>query len=250
MDWNEAYNFYCAEAKRFLQTRDLMSSNSTIEALAAQWSLHLNSFNAANSQEFYKSWKGNRGASNIAANIQDQFNRRYLQYNLMQYPKEFNGRVLDFGCGTASITLMWQKYYVPNCVVYLADIDNLAREYTRWYANEHKDTEVRFINVSLEEVSEGFFDTIICMHVLEHLVEPSKAFRLLDSKVKANGILFLEAPWGGHLEHLESATQEWIIAGGEQLLSSSYEYIKSLDTAVIASKKLSGIYKKKAGSRT
>jgi len=228
------------DAREFLTGQNLISSGQTMPSLAEEWSHHVqNLFNSDESEQFYLKWKGSIGASNIAANIADQFRRPYLLHSMIGL-LEGTKTLLDFGCGTGAVVLSWQKNFSSSTEVFLADVDNLSRDFTRFYAVKHPKLPIRFVDLDLNSIPDGSIDAILCIHVLEHLRNPSEIFKLLDKKIKNGGLVFLEAPWGGHPEHLAEAPIDWEKNGGKELLKKQYRHIKTMNPFL----SFSGIYRK------
>lgn len=99
-------------------------------------------------------------------------------------------------------------------------------------------------DVTLDGVPDNSVDLVLCIDVLEHLRSPSKTFFLLDQKLRDGGFLILQAPWGGHPEHLEEAPQDWETSGGKSMLQTRYlplaKMNDALDTSGLYIKKLCG----------
>ena len=131
------YESFCQESRRrflsdaacFLKSKGLVAHESDLDELKNRWGEHVAVlFDSRHSQEFYRNWTGAVGASNLIANIWDQCSRSYLVFALAKYANGITGQVLDYGCGTASISLSWQRTYAPASQLLLADVENLARQ--------------------------------------------------------------------------------------------------------------------------
>ena len=232
------------EAREFLSKQGLLRKDQSMEDLAQMWPSYVaNLFNPSVSDEFYLAWTEDIGASNIAANIFDQFSRPYVASGLIRtFGKHyFTGTLLDYGCGTAAISLSWQRGIANHSRLLLSDVENLSREFLRYYINKHLNYKIKLVALDLEKIQSHTIDAILCIHVLEHLPNPSDVFRLIDRKLKNRGILILEAPWGGHPEHLREAPIEWKENGGQKLLKMNYKPIMKMNRIF----SVSGVYAKK-----
>lgn len=249
-EWIDQAREKCLDdALAFCQSRGLCATREAMDALAGRWQEFIQRhFDSARPDAFYAQWTGELGAANIPVNIRDQFGRAYVVvalHELFGAPYTFSGRVLDFGCGTAAVSLSWQRTFAPQVRLYLADVDNLPAEFVRYRIEQGGDSSVMFSGVDLEGIADGILDVIVCIDVLEHLPNPSQAFGLLDRKLRPGGVLLLQAPWGGHPEHLESAPIDWQRQGGAQLLETRYRPLFTMVPAFPISgaywKRLSGL---------
>lgn len=245
-EWlNKARPIFLNDAEEFLYERGFLRNGQSIETLAQKWpSYTARLFNPSSLNEFYRNWKGDAGASNIAANILDQFSRPYVASALIrQFGKhQFTGTLLDFGCGTAAISLSWQREFADHSRLLLADVENLPRHFLRYQIKKYSNYKIELEDVSLKNIPSHTIDSILCIHVLEHLPNPTSVFKLIDSKLKSGGILILEAPWEGVCPgHLEEAPKDWNEKGGKELLSTKYIRLKKMNSLF----SLSGVYKKK-----
>lgn len=244
-EWiNQIQPIFFDDAREFLSKQGFLRKDQSIEDLAQMWSSYVaNLFNASSPDEFYPAWIGDVGASNIAANIFDQFSRPYVASGLIRTFGQhyFTGTLLDYGCGTAAISLSWQRDFANHSRLLLSDVENLSREFSRYYIKKHPNYKIELVAVDLEKIQSHTIDAILCIHVLEHLPNPSDVFRLIDSKLKGGGILILEAPWGGHPTHLKEAPIEWKENGGQKLLKINYKPIMKMNRIF----SISGVYKKK-----
>ena len=226
-EWIEQARASCLrEAFEFLRLKGLCDAPEELNALAAEWPRHIaERFDAGAPDSFYAQWTGRTGASSIVINIWDQFSRDYVVAALFYVfgpPYTFAGRLLDFGCGTAAISLTWQRQFAPRSRLYLADVDNLPAEFVRYRIESQGDTGAIPVGVLLEELSDNALDVVLCIDVLEHLQRPSDTFRLLDRKIRGGGFLILQAPWGNHPEHLDAAPLDWASNGGGEMLDTHY----------------------------
>jgi len=234
---------YIEEAMNFLNSLNILScDDNTPEALLSRWNSTSADADAVmdNPHEYYKEWVGERGASAIIANICDQFSRQYILYAILKYVRRHHdGCLLDYGCGTGALSISFAKKYGYR--VTLADLPNLSREFTQRMGTKWLSGRVQYDGVELSESKDNAYDAIMCIDVLEHLTNPSEVMMLLNRKLRRRGILILQAPWGGHPEHLPEAPLDWFQYGGASLLASSYACIEHLDPHI----RLSGVYIKR-----
>ena len=232
-----------ALAGQFLKEKGLIKEPGETGLLADKWAGYVKTlFDPSRPEEFYLNWKDSAGAANISANIRDQFSRKYFLYALKkELGKWFKGRILDFGCGTAAASASYLMAYSAEAKLDLADVDNLASEFVSYLIVKHRKFNISKAEISLRGVKESFYDAVACIHVLEHLKNPSEVFMNLADKLKPGGILFIEAPWGGHPEHLPEAPLDWEKNKGAAYLEENF--IKKSDLNPFCT--LSGIYIKK-----
>lgn len=250
-EWiNTARACLVEEAEDFLRQKRLLPPGKTLQDLQKGWEQFvLNHFDKNNPDGFYRNWVDEAGAMNIAANIFDQFSRIYVVGALnviFGQPYSFAGRILDFGCGTAAISSCWQRSFAPSAELLLADVENLSREFIRYQCKKYPEYKVLLTEVTLDDVPDNSFDLVLCIDVLEHLRSPSKTFFLLDQKLRYGGFLLLQAPWGGHPEHLEEAPQDWQTSGGKSALHTRYLQLAKMNDALDTS----GLYIKNSAAKT
>lgn len=94
--------------------------------------------------------------------------RRFLVSFINQLPS--NAKVLDAGCGVGKFTKLILVFR-PDIEIFAIDISDVK---------EFLPEKVNFQVVSTEDIGnifkENFFDAIICLHVIEHLLYPRKLF--------------------------------------------------------------------------
>lgn len=246
LEWIDKARTEClADALEFLRLQGLCSTPEEMDALAAEWPQYVRTcFDKNKPDAFYAQWTGPMGGSNVPTNIRDQFTRDYVVAALFLVfgpSSTYGGKLLDFGCGTAAISLSWQRAFAPRIRLFLADVENLPREYVKYRIEKNADTNVRLVDVGLADVADNGLDVILCIDVLEHLRHPSETFRMLDGKLRCGGILIAQAPWGNHHEHLDCAPIDWQNNGGREILENGYVRMAQMNRAI----ELSGVYWKR-----
>ncbi len=237
-------DLFIRDAERFLVERKLLSKEETINTLAQQWPEYsARYFDVSSPHTFYNAWVKEMGASNIGQNIFDQFSRPYILAGMNRYlgsGHTFSGTILDFGCGTGAIALSWQRKCARNANLLLADVDNLPREFVAWQCELYSHYAATLVDVALNTIDNGSLDCVLCVHVLEHLENPSAVFMHIDKKKKKGGLCIIEAPWGRHPEHLEKAPIDWRTCGGKEVLKRKYICLRKMMPFI----PLSGVYRK------
>jgi SAM-dependent methyltransferase len=101
-------------------------------------------------------------------------------------------RLLDVGCGNHSPAIT--KRYFPQSVYHALDS-------SRWNRDARDDGLIdRFFDLDLEDVDrldqieDGYYDAVICNHVLEHVSDPYRAAGRLARKLRPGGVMFIEVP--------------------------------------------------------
>lgn len=233
------------EAMLFLIEQGLVNPDDSIEFLAESWPDHRSEiFDPHDTEKFYLSWTQSAGAANIAANIIDQFSRPYIIKELLNRDRDHTS-LLDFGCGTAAVSLLWQKTVTPQATLYLADVNNLSRDFTAYFRAKNANIKIELSPLTLDNIPFESLDIILCIHVLEHIANPVEVLKLLHSKLKKNGTILLEAPWGGHPEHIQEAIDDWKAENGDAFLRNNYKLEHHLNPFITYNKGLSGVYTKK-----
>jgi hypothetical protein len=100
-------------------------------------------------------------------------------------------RVLDVGCGNHSVSIL--KEWFPECeyhgidrALYNIDDTDLGKM-KRFY-------ELDLTTSTLSEIPDGYFDVILCSHVIEHLKNGLEVLERLSGKVRASGTVYVEFP--------------------------------------------------------
>lgn len=114
----------------------------------------------------------------------------YNQWSINQFKKYLIGDILEIGCGIGNFT----EYLFPYGTILAIDIN---KKYIRQtYKKLHEKVRVGFGDI--EEGKYFFksksFDTIVCLNVLEHIENDSKALENIFNLLKTGGNLILIVP--------------------------------------------------------
>lgn len=100
-------------------------------------------------------------------------------------------RVLEIGCGQGD-TLLWLKDTQPNCqwiggVELFPDSGKIAQERLDWFSAGN----IEALDLPIEK---GSLDLILCLDVLEHLVDPWAVIHKLHTLLKPGGSILASIP--------------------------------------------------------
>mgnify|MGYP001613393783 FL=1 len=96
------------------------------------------------------------------------------------YWKYLNGDVLEFGCGLGQN-------------IFLHRGNSLGIEISEFALNECKKKNIN-VQKDIKKIKSGYFDGILCVHVLEHLKNPYETIEEFYRVLKKNGIIVLVLP--------------------------------------------------------
>lgn len=140
----------------------------------------------------------------------------YRLRSLVTFLPVLKGTVLDVGCGGGMVseTLL---YYYPDVAVYGCDVSKTAISYAKKFGSGT----VRYTHLKRKRLpyKDNFFDSCICLDVLEHVPDIDVFLREIKRVLKTRGNFFLIVPCEG-----EPLTYTWAfgkIRIGEHL---TYKY--------------------------
>jgi len=113
----------------------------------------------------------------------------YNQWTFDQFKKYVRGNVLEVGCGVGSFT----KLITDQCSfdsMYCIDISSAAIDHIK-KRNFRKEIKIECIDLMN---TEGEYDFIVCMNVMEHVEDDVSFFKKLLSLLKPEGVLFHLVP--------------------------------------------------------
>ena len=239
------YDFQKYYKERKLAINDLCEflgiKEEEVEENAKKWVENVSEvFRKYGPEDFYKAWVGEIGIWNICANVLDQFNRVELFHILNSFLSTHDIQTIaDYGCGTGVLSFSFRD--LVDKIVF-TDVNNLAKDFLNYrlrkYPGVGKWEEVHEFN---KKVKNRHFDLVVCIDVLEHLKNSTEVFiKYIDPLIYEGGYLLLNAPWGGHVEHLDEAISDFYrYKGGRAILRRKYRKIIS-----IYPRDVSGIYQK------
>ncbi|MCX8068901.1 MAG: class I SAM-dependent methyltransferase [Thermodesulfovibrionales bacterium] len=105
--------------------------------------------------------------------------------------KRMHLKILDVGCGNHSPSQT--KKYFPLCEYH--GIDKQEYNLTELdYAAMDRFFKIDLNKDNLDELPNGYYDYIICSHVLEHVIDPYSVISQCCKKLRGGGMIYLEFP--------------------------------------------------------
>jgi ubiquinone/menaquinone biosynthesis C-methylase UbiE len=107
------------------------------------------------------------------------------------------GEILDIGCGDGSISIPLLN---SKCRLTLLDVSPGMLSIARSRVPQEFSSQVKFVNQDFMQVpfEKNFFDLVICVGVLAHVVSPEDLIVKIASVLKPGGTLILECTNGHH----------------------------------------------------
>jgi len=114
--------------------------------------------------------------------------RKDLSDNIEEFSKGVKGNLLDFGCGS----MPYKKYFNVKSYVGL-DLEKSGFE------NEYKRADVFYDGKNIP-FKDGYFDSVFCSEVLEHVFNPNEVVVEINRVLKKRGKLLITVPfvWDEH----------------------------------------------------
>jgi len=97
-------------------------------------------------------------------------------------------RILDVGCGTGK-TIKKISSERPDVHIWAMDMEDTSKGLPA-----ATDFRIGMVDEIEELFKEDSFDAVICQHVIEHLLYPTKMMKGIKSVLKTDGVLFMETP--------------------------------------------------------
>jgi len=174
--------------------------------------------------EFYKKWNNKYSLSNTCANITNQLSIDHQR--IVSYYFSKKGVYVDFGCGTATLSIGLKVNNRINGELILLDIPNDIQNFVKYRINKHNlNNMVKWEDI-LNFKEKNITDGLICIDVLEHIENSTEVFiDTIAPMIKKGGLLIMRAPWRGQLTHIDSAADNFYDCGGRQFLSHHFKTV-------------------------
>lgn len=140
--------------------------------------------------------------------------QRNLRQNILNYAY---GDILDYGAGIGDLCLDLAKKPRSLSVTY-ADIDSKTFDFAKWFLGKNN-ASIKVINLDKEKI-QAQYDTIICIDVIEHVLDPKNLIKNLNNNLKNGGKLIITG-----LETNKTSKQDPMHFG---LKFDTKEYLQSL----------------------
>jgi 2-polyprenyl-3-methyl-5-hydroxy-6-metoxy-1,4-benzoquinol methylase len=217
----KSYSYALRDAKEFMN----ITSGEFYDYSEKWQNIENELFRKSRGEEFYRSWSGIQAHCNICSNIINQ----HLQISDFQVISSFfkkRGHYIDFGCGTASLSLGLFLEGKLRGSLSLIDVPNDINKFTRYRIEKYNlQNSVDASDILHYSNPEGA-DGMLCIDVLEHLENASSMFiDKVHPLLKVGGLMYLRSPWRGQLTHIDEAADDFYLNGGRKFLSSRYEEI-------------------------
>lgn len=187
---------------------------------------------------FYKEWKGEYAKYNICANILNQFNDTInfkTIYNYLPGILNNNSVVIDYGCGTATLSIALAIENIIKSKIILLDIDNDIKKFVLFRIDKHNLNRDISVHDVITFSENNICNALYCIDVLEHIEKSSDTLiNKIHPMIKQNGILYLKAPWRGQLTHIDSAAIDFYFNGGRHFLREKYTLLSRVQPIDIA----------------
>ena len=113
---------------------------------------------------------------------------KYQQNLRKKFVDLANGKVLDYGGGMGDLCLKIAKKGLKTCY---ADFQGKTLDFAKWLFNKNN-CGIKIINLSKKDIS-GKYDTIFCIDVIEHTVNPKTVLKNMVEHLNGGGRLIITA---------------------------------------------------------
>ncbi len=206
-----------------------------------QWDSYVAGFDGYETpRDFYLSWTGDMGRSNLCVNTVNQILPYYPLYVYLQ--DNWAGKPVawaDYGCGSGAFSFVAARF-LSFSKAGLYDVPNAAKAYVQHRIARMGQGVWTWRNVLHELEEDERYDLMVCLDVLEHLEDSSAAMQNLHRLLQPGGTLLLRAPWGNHPEHIPEAAVDFYTTGGAELLDTEFELVNHFGHMHV-----NGVYRKR-----
>ncbi len=140
--------------------------------------------------------------------------RAHLRKALDGWGEGRPGAVLDFGCGRGRHSFLVSSRW-PEASVVGVDVDEEALDVARRRAAVRGYSRLEFLREDAVS-ARGLFDLVICIDVLEHIVDDLGVLLRMASALKRGGLLILHTPLFEQRRYFGVASADAGHAGGEE----------------------------------
>ncbi len=125
--------------------------------------------------------------------LTDTYNYNHWIYSLMR--PHLGDRILEVGAGIGNIT----QFLLPSKEVVCLDLEDEYVDILREYAKTHSNItplQLSLLDLPTDQAPLAYFDTALCINVLEHIENDLLAVQQMASVLKPGGKLWLYVPAG------------------------------------------------------
>jgi len=142
-------------------------------------------------EDFYNDkYKGQVRKNNIVSvvkNPKDRFEMAVL------IAKNYGGKYLEIGAGSGIVAATVQKNYRKMVLTEMSDIR--VKKLREFFGSNNKISVVHHdIEKDFLDYNDNYFDLVIILAVVEHLIDPINALKKIYSKLNKDGVFILDTP--------------------------------------------------------
>ncbi len=132
--------------------------------------------------------------------------------SILLYLSQFDNKdtLLDFGGGVGTESIFFSNASLKTTYY---DLPSITADFAQYRIKQYANNDIK---IALDEKKLTSYDVVVCLEVLEHLVDPIKTMKLIYSKLKKGGLVFLSESFDligdnypSHLKQNKSLTLEF-----------------------------------------